>query len=449
MGIWRSTSAATGRSMSAFTAPPPEGGGYPRLKVSPYLSGGRLECHLAVDGAVVLDTSGEPPANWQVAGGPALMSDFPESRTPSWVNEVLENEGLLGQPIGIYRVVSQEGIPTDIWHGSLGTPVETYSGEVDGLVLEVHRYEYQWRELIRRLSYGVLDLILDIKLPDEDSAFWNPRQIRNLGFIPADRSSSRFFGYAELLRHTEEAAWDPRSIWARVHVDLRRDYAYAAAAAASEGGSLAATIASVGPQPPLGPIVRDRLDILAAAADGLESLLETQGDAPEAVFHDYLVRNPILMDVYGHAESKPRLTYPDGESPTGKAYVEPDFILKYWNNTYKLIELEKPGHILATKEGHPRVSVTHGAFQIAEWKDYIARNYHLISSRYPGIAGSYTSALIIGRETARSITSDPHRYMALLRQQLAVDEVLTYDDLIHKARTAIAQLQALADSAPR
>lgn len=378
------------------------------------------------------------------------MSDFPESRTPAWVTDILKNEGLSGQSIGIYRVVSQEGIPNDIWHGTLGTPVETYSGEADGLVLEVYRYEYEWRELIRRLSYGVFELILDLRLPDEDSAFWNPRLIRNLGFIPADRNSSRFFGYAELLRHTDAAAWDPRSLWLRVHADLRRDFAYAATARAPQAGSLGATIASAIPEVRFGQRVRDRLDILVAAADGLESLLATQGDAPEAVFHDYLLANPVLIDVYGRAESKPRLTYPEGQSPLGKAYVEPDFIWTYPNNTYKLIELEKPGHILGTREGHPRAAVTHGAFQIAEWKDYINRHYNLISSRYPGIAGSYTSALIIGRETERHIgnAADVSHYMALLRQQFAVEEVLTYDDLIHKARAAIAQLQALADSAP-
>jgi hypothetical protein len=266
--------------------------------------------------------------------------------------------------------------------------------------------------------------------------------------MPADRSSGRWFAYAELLRHNEIAAWDPRSIWVRVHVDLRRDFAHAAAAASRETGG---TIAFGGDDPgaPLDRTVRDRLDILATAANGLEVLLATQADAPEAVYHDYLQENPVLLDVYGQAESKPRLTYPEGESVLGKAYVEPDFIFRYPNNTYRLVELEKPGHNLDTVVGHPSAAVTHAAFQIAEWKDYINRYYHLISSRYPGIAGGYQSTLVIGRERQRRIGTerDLHSYLSLVRQQLAVNEVLTYDDLIHKARAAITQLQVLADSA--
>jgi Domain of unknown function (DUF4263) len=191
------------------------------------------------------------------------------------------------------------------------------------------------------------------------------------------------------------------------------------------------------------------LDILASAADGLESLLNTRGGDPESVFHDYLFANPILLDVYGLAESKPRFICPPGD-PLGKTHVEPDFILKYPNLTYRLIELERPSHNLGTKQGHPPVGVTHAAYQIAEWTDYISRNYQLISARYPGIAGSYTSTIVIGRNSLNSIgnAKDVAHHKSLLRGQLNVNEVLTYDDLIEKARAAIRQLDNLVLSAP-
>ena len=134
-----------------FTATPPEGGGYPRLKVSPYISEGVLECHLAADGAVVLDTS-EPPYEWQVIGGTAFIS-------------------------------APDGIPVNIWHGNLGNPFQTYSGEVEGLTLHVFQYKYQSRELILRLTYGLLELIIDLKKQETDSEFMNPRIISKLGYM--------------------------------------------------------------------------------------------------------------------------------------------------------------------------------------------------------------------------------------------------------------------------
>ena len=43
-----------------FTSPPPAGGGFPKLTVSPYLSSPELHCHIAEDGAVLADFSWSP-----------------------------------------------------------------------------------------------------------------------------------------------------------------------------------------------------------------------------------------------------------------------------------------------------------------------------------------------------------------------------------------------------
>ncbi len=143
---------------------------------------------------------------------------------------------------------------------------------------------------------------------------------------------------------------------------------------------------------------------------------------------------------------KPRLIYPEGQSPLGKAYVEPDFILRYPNNKYVLVELERPGHRIVTRVGHPSASVTHAAFQIAEWKDYINRFYGEIKEQFPGIAGSYTSMIVIGTGVESSLSGEAQRlqYLNLLRQQFGVEEVLTYTDLLIRARRAFTRLSALA-----
>jgi hypothetical protein len=157
-----------------FTAPPPNGGGYPRIPISPYQYGGELVCHLAADGAVILDSSNEPAYRWDVAGGPALMVDHEPTRTPAWVNEVLRAEGILGKNIGISRIVGKSPIPDHVWRGSLGEPRDRRRLMIDNLSLEVCRYEYPWQELIQRLTYGAFGLILDVKLPDINTDFWHP-----------------------------------------------------------------------------------------------------------------------------------------------------------------------------------------------------------------------------------------------------------------------------------
>lgn len=203
------------------------------------------------------------------------------------------------------------------------------------------------------------------------------------------------------------------------------------------------------PQAQLGPPFRDRLAALQAAIEGLELLLQSQAGAEEQVFHTYLQEHPVLLDVYGSAVSKPRLTYPNGAfSPLGKTYVEPDFVIRYPENTYRLIELEKPNHELAAKRGDPRTAVTHAAFQTAEWKHYILHHYSEIAKTFPGIAGSYKTTVIISRtvELFLGSSTNVHQYLTLVRQQLAVDDILTYDDLITRAKTALIQLAGLAQA---
>jgi hypothetical protein len=426
-----------------FTTPPPRGGGYPLLSISPYLEPGKIQCHLARDGAVIVDHSHEPDYRWEIAGGPAMMADFPESRTPAWVTKILESEGILGKDIGIHRVVSQTGIPDHIWRGDLGRPIESSRAAVDELELEVVRHKFDWRELIRRLTFGALDLIIDMRLPANSDEFWTPRTIRDIGFIPADRTSKRFIHYAEFLPHVDRAAWDPRSAWARAHVDLRRDFAHAITA--SEPGGYMSFLA---PEPPIGPRLNDRLDALTKATDGLIALLDGSPSAPESTFHEYLLENPILLDVYGDVESKPRLHYPPGESPTGKTYVEPDFIIRYPNQTYKLVEIERPDHRIATSVGHPRAAVNHAAFQFAEWKDYLLRHYNLVKSQYPGISTGLNGMIVIGRDTERSFgtASSKEQYISMLRQMYSVEDVFTFDDLVQRARGAISRLASLGDS---
>ena len=67
------------REYTRLTTVPPQGGGYPSLVVSPYLYSEELLCLLSPDGATIVDQSREPEYQWWIAGGPALMVDFPET----------------------------------------------------------------------------------------------------------------------------------------------------------------------------------------------------------------------------------------------------------------------------------------------------------------------------------------------------------------------------------
>jgi hypothetical protein len=393
-----------------FTAPPTRGAGFPPLRISPYLYSTELACYLAQDGAVVADMSWQPPEGWESGTGLAVIKVF-------------------------------RGGATDVaWRTDLPQPVESAEVLAEGRArVHVSKFDIALTELLGRLTYGFLGRTLDILLPAPESEFWNPRIVRDLGFVTADRVDKRFFHYLEILRHVDEAAWDKRAIWARANVDVRRDFVSAVTTAGESGGSIAVLSAQAEVRP-----FYDRMSALEDAIVSFERLLQQHGEEDERVFHDFLKNHPALIDVYGRAVSKPRFRYPAGDSPLGKEYVEPDFIMCRPGHQYLLVELERPAKRVTTKAGQPTADVTQAAFQTAVWQTYIQDHYDLIKTDFPGISGACESLIVISRATERSFGAGRRKEerMRDLRN-LYKAQVLVYDDLLERARQAYAAIVAL------
>jgi hypothetical protein len=430
-----------------LTAPPPGGAGFPLIVESPYLDSGFLSCLLAEDGAVVIDRSWEPPPGWEIAGGPAMMVDYadPESRVPPEIVNLLKQEGIYGQNIGIYRICFAEPPSEDTWRGIVPHPIDRVTVTApSGLRIEVSEVDLSWEALVERLTFGAYGPILDLHLPETTGDLWQPRIIRDLGFLTADREHSRFFHYLELLRHVDAAAWDERAIWARAKLDVRRDLLHGITKIGEQGGGTV----SFGHDTFLldAAAFRDRLRAFEKAVDGLERLLNEQPDADEQVFQRYLTEHPLVLDVYGEVVPKPNFVYPDDASPLGKAFVQPDFLVRRHPSSYRLIELERPSKGMATKKGQSRAEVTQAVFQIAEFKDYIKEHYDRLRDDYPGINRNCTTAVIVSRSTEASFggRADVRRHLQLLQEQHNIDELLTYDDLLVQAKEALARLSGLS-----
>jgi hypothetical protein len=371
--------------------PPPGGSGYPPLVVSPYLLTIHFSCYLARDGAVV------------VAGPHDVSEKWPDPRTESVLVNATPN---------LSEDYAQGIIPP--------ATAEARSGLPDGTTIQVGVHDIQWSELILRLTMGSMDFSGNYAR----APFWFPNVIAAVGFAAERTKLCRYLIRLEAIHHIDEAAWDLRAIPVRVEHDVRRDFA-----------------GVVRPEE-----FNQRLVALGHAIAHFAHLLRAQHGADESVFHDFVRNNPLLLDVYGTLVSKPRWRYPQGESPLGKEYVEPDFVIVYPGNRYRLVELERPEKPLATKAGHPRAELAQATFQIAEWRDYIARHYNLIKDTWPDISPNSPASVVISRQTEESLVGDrsPARYAALLGFHHPNLEVFTYDDLLVRASQMYARITALA-----
>lgn len=195
------------------------------------------------------------------------------------------------------------------------------------------------------------------------------------------------------------------------------------------------------------PFLKDavisRLDI---AIRELDSLLTRSPDEIEAKFHDLLATYPILLDPIGEVHSKPLFIYPPGySSPTGKKKLQPDFIISYSVQHYRLVEIERPNKKTVTDQGHQRATVTQAAYQLSEWEHFLEHHSKEVEHIFPGIGSrpnrSYT--LIIGRNS----DIGPYKNIDDLRTQLkrAIgEEVLTYDDLLIQAKDFYENLNRMS-----
>jgi len=427
------------------TASPPDGPGYPSLPLSPFLSASQFDIYVATDGVVINERRDEPNHQWYIAGGPALKVDYDPTRTPPIVTETLRANGLLGKPIGIYRIVAKAQLPPHVWRGHIRNVTRQLDrrDKSTGIVLNLREVRGTLREVVSSLSFGAYGIILDIHLPTQQSQIGEPHLVRNFGVFPADLSSRRFFSHLEIHGQSDAAAWDKRTVNIRVQQDIRRDLAGALADPGQSGGGTMA----FGGGPSWIEIYSNRLERLRAAIGALRAALLLKADDVEAVFHEVISTHPLLLDVYGTCESKPQFVYPPGQtSPIGKASLEPDFLIAYPDRSYKLVEIERPSKAVVTAQGQPRSEVTQAVFQTAEWKHFVKTHYQELHSRYPGIQSKCKTAVVMSRTNQQSFKNidDIHAYTGLMMDQFNIDEFFTFDDLYDRACAAYALLSGLS-----
>ncbi|HBS6612893.1 TPA: DUF4263 domain-containing protein [Klebsiella pneumoniae] len=427
------------------TTSPPRGPGYPAIVKSPFLNASSLDVYVAVDG-VVLVQLGDKPYDWNIAGGPAFKIDYEPTRTPPYVSKILAAHDLLGKPIGIYRIVPESELPVTVWRGEVqGIEREEIQHDSStGVSLNLREVRASLGDVVNALTFGAYWAILNVYLPTSDSPIGETHLTRGFGMFPADLSTRRFFEYLEIFGHSDSCAWDLRIVDLRVQRDLRRDLAQAMSNPDGNSG-----IISFGDIPPWIESYGSRLELLKSAIDDLKSALQQRDEDVEAVFHTLLERHPLLLDVYGTVESKPGFNYPDGvTSPIGKTKLQPDFIVRYPDQSYKLVEIERPAKAIATSQGQPRAEVSQAVFQTAEWKHFIKTHYQIIAERYPGIQAKCKTAVVMSRSRQENFKNigDMRAYMGLMMEQFNIDEFLTFDDLLDRASTAFVQLSGLGGS---
>lgn len=171
---------------------------------------------------------------------------------------------------------------------------------------------------------------------------------------------------------------------------------------------------------------------LKSAISDLQTSLESQR-RNESRLQQCLTQNPILFGAeYRRLIPKHQL---------GSDF-EMDYALERVNGLVDLVEIESSTLKLFTLDGNPTKELVHSEQQILDWLSWIERNSPYAREKLPSIQRPI-GYIIIGRSSSLSTIggSKLTQRNAVLRGTL---EILTYDDLLDRARNLLSILQGVA-----
>jgi tetratricopeptide (TPR) repeat protein len=120
-----------------------------------------------------------------------------------------------------------------------------------------------------------------------------------------------------------------------------------------------------------------------------------------------------------------------------------DIVLRMPSGRYELVELEQAGHALFTGKG-ASAQLTHGRQQVEDWLAWCEINHAYAENLLPGIQDP-AGMLVIGR--SGPLTERQRERLRAMNAELRRIRVMTYDELLARAKTLLGNLKAIERNA--
>jgi hypothetical protein len=168
------------------------------------------------------------------------------------------------------------------------------------------------------------------------------------------------------------------------------------------------------------------IKITRRVMDDFEQLIE--GNLLEQRYQEYLAEHPVLIDpLAAQIIDRQRLGLE----------LTTDFVVRRLDNEYILVEIEKPRDAIFTSRNDFTAEFNHAFGQVLGFQAWVNKHSEYARHHMPGISCP-RGLLVIGRKKNLSDEqSDKLRQLCLNSQSVSV---LTYDDLVERARTLYANI---------
>ena len=118
--------------------------------------------------------------------------------------------------------------------------------------------------------------------------------------------------------------------------------------------------------------------------------LVARADDDESTFQRFFESHPLLLD--------PR-AFQVWATPDLHGQLEPDFIIRTYDNAYVIIEIETPAKQLVTKQGRLGAHVTHAIGQVLRYREYLRTHLTAALEAFPEFTPP-AGLVVVGRESS-------------------------------------------------
>lgn len=119
-----------------------------------------------------------------------------------------------------------------------------------------------------------------------------------------------------------------------------------------------------------------------------DDILNRQSDN-EPIFQTFFEQHPLLLD--------PR-AFQVWAKPDFHGRHEPDFVIRRYDDSYVIVEIETPKKLLVTQRGHLSANATHAVNQVLEYQDYLRTHIADAIRVFPQFTSSI-GLVVVGRES--------------------------------------------------
>ncbi|WP_336233063.1 Shedu anti-phage system protein SduA domain-containing protein [Thalassospira sp. CH_XMU1458] len=162
----------------------------------------------------------------------------------------------------------------------------------------------------------------------------------------------------------------------------------------------------------------------ARAISEYEGLLREERDN-EPAFHSFFENHPTFLDP---------LAIEVWSKPDFHGFLEPDFVVRRGDDSYLVIEIEKPSKMLITQSGQISAAATQAEKQVLDYKRFITQRLQEMNNHFPNI-DEPDCLVVIGMES--SLSASQKESLRLVNLSNVKLKIVGFDHLMQRAKTLI------------